>query len=76
MNFTLFNKLPFELRIAIWSLSLELRVITRSSRKVEDIPKQKFSRIQPILHVCHERRHEFLDTDGLGGNTSTQPIVL
>jgi hypothetical protein len=53
------------LRIAIWALSLESRVITQSD-DAANIPKQKFSRVPPILHVCHESRKEFLDVDGSG----------
>jgi hypothetical protein len=61
-----FKRLPFELRIAIWALSLEPRVITQSDGAAE-IPKQKFSRVPAILQVCHEARKEFLDIEGIGG---------
>jgi len=66
-KFTLFNKLPLELRLHIWGFAApDPRVIVQSG---SSHPKGRHpyvrdgSKVPGVLHACRESRNEFLETD-------------
>jgi hypothetical protein len=64
-RFTLFSKLPFDIRILIWSMvDLEPCVITQLMTEKRK-PMFRFPRSIPaVLRTCRESRYEFLDVNG------------
>jgi hypothetical protein len=54
--------LPRELRLQIWSMSIEPRLVPYNATSARRSSLKIDAPIQPLLHVCHESRTEALKT--------------
>jgi len=61
-TFTRFMELPKELRLEIWSMSIEPRLVPYNATSARRSRLKIDGPIQPLLHVCHESRMEALKT--------------
>lgn len=59
-TFSRFMELPKELRLQIWNISIEPRLVPYNAVSARRSRLQIDSPIQPLLHVCHESRTEAL----------------
>ncbi|KAF8854491.1 hypothetical protein BDZ45DRAFT_41649 [Acephala macrosclerotiorum] len=65
-GFPLFTLLPFELRIKIWQMTIEPRIVVNTKKRIKT---------PAILHTCHEAREEGLRHYQLMRCAGTRPPI-